>query len=149
MITIKILSSEIMKVMMILQLIDGILFKFFSFFQMEDFLRQTYRDVSIHIVFVQQALGEQIAVDDRVLKNELSGLKQKLFELLCKVHHLAISRNITISSFVDASVMPSSMKNISDDTRRYKRNYVLGKDTQIFLGNLEANFTTLYSEVQG
>ena len=135
--------------MMILQLIDGILLKIFSFFQMEDFLRQTYRDVSIHIVFVQQALGEQIAVDDRVLENELSGLDQKLFELLCKVHHLAISRNITISNFVDASVMPSSMKNISDDTRRYKRNYVLGKDTQIFLGNLEANFTTLYSEVQG
>ncbi|KAK3768037.1 hypothetical protein RRG08_045857 [Elysia crispata] len=116
---------------------------------MEDFLRQTYRDVSIHIVFVQQALREQIADDYRVLENELSWLEQKLFELLCKVHTLAISSNITISSFVDASVMPSSIKNIQDDTLRYMRNYILGKDTQIFLGNLEANFTTLYSEVQG
>ncbi|KAK3799916.1 hypothetical protein RRG08_057316 [Elysia crispata] len=76
---------------------------------MEDFLRQTYRDVSIHIVFVQQALGEQIADDDRVLENELSGLEQKLFELLCKVHTLAISGNITISSFVDASVMSKKL----------------------------------------
>ncbi|KAK3768042.1 hypothetical protein RRG08_045861 [Elysia crispata] len=116
---------------------------------MEQFLRQTYRDVSIHIVFVQQALGEQIADDYRVLENELSGLEQKLFELLCKVHTLAISSNITISSFVDASVMPSSIKNIQDDTLRYMRNYILGKDTQIFLRNLEANFTTLYNEVQG
>ncbi|KAK3768041.1 hypothetical protein RRG08_045860 [Elysia crispata] len=116
---------------------------------MEQFLRQAYRDVSIHIVFVQQALGEQNADDYRVLENELNWLEQKLFELLCKVHTLAISSNITISSFVDASVMPSSIKNIQDDTLRYMRNYILGKDTQIFLGNLEANFTTLYSEVQG
>ncbi|KAK3757133.1 hypothetical protein RRG08_049800 [Elysia crispata] len=73
------------------------------------FLRQTYRDVSIHIVFVQQALGEQIADDYRVLGNELNWLEQKLFELLCKVHTLAIRGNITISSFVDASVMPKKL----------------------------------------
>ncbi|RUS82748.1 hypothetical protein EGW08_009486 [Elysia chlorotica] len=113
-----------------------------------DFCRQAYHDISIHTVYVQEALSEQVAMDGRLLEDELGQLESKLLSLLCKIHTLLKSKGETITSFVDASVMPSAIKNIQDSTLRYMRNFILGKDTTIFLDNLETNFITLLNEAQ-
>ncbi|RUS82749.1 hypothetical protein EGW08_009487 [Elysia chlorotica] len=116
---------------------------------MVDFLHESCRIVSTHIAYVQVALSEQVANDGRLLETELSHLESKLFELLCNVHALAHTKNAscaTIESTVDASVVPSAIRNIQDATLRYMRNYILGKDTKIFLGNLKANFMTLLNK---
>ncbi|KAK3762000.1 hypothetical protein RRG08_014802 [Elysia crispata] len=109
-----------------------------------EFFRQAYHDISIHIEYVQMALSEQVAIDNRLLEQELSELEKKLFHLLCKVHTILKSQGEVLTSFVDASVIPDGIKDIQDTTMRYMRNYILGQDITIFMDNLIANCTSFY-----
>ena len=115
---------------------------------MTEFLLQAYHDISIHVIYVQQALGELTNFDRADLENKTSLLEGNLLKLLCKVHILLKSKGETITSFVDASAMPDTLKNIQDDTVRYVKNYILGKDVKVFLGNLKSNYTALLDEIQ-
>ena len=114
---------------------------------MTEFLLQAYHDISIHIIYVQQALGELTNFDRADLESKTSLLETNLLRLLCKVHILLKSSDVSITSFVDASVMPDMLKNIQDDTVRYVKNYILGKDVKVFLGNLKSNYTALLDDV--
>ena len=115
---------------------------------MTDFLLQAYHDLSIHIIYVQQALRELTNFDRADLERKTSLLETNLLRLLCKVNILLKTKGETITSFVDASVMPDMLKNIQDDTVRYVKSYILGKDVKVFLGNLKSNYIALLDEVQ-
>ena len=115
---------------------------------MTEFLLQAYRAISIHVIYVQQVLRELTNFDRADLERKTSLLETNLLRLLCKVNILLKTKGGSITSFVDASVMPDMLKNIQDDTVRYVKNYILGKDVKVFLGNLKSNYTALLDGVQ-
>ena len=113
-----------------------------------EFLFQTYHDLSIHIIYVQQTLTEirSHGFDRIFLENVTSLLEVKLRRLLCTVRILIRNRGGTITSFVDAWALPDQYRKLQYAYPRYRKNYVLGKDLKVFLGNLKSNYTTMLNE---
>ncbi|GFO34259.1 hypothetical protein PoB_006076400 [Plakobranchus ocellatus] len=115
---------------------------------MVNILLQDYHDISVYIVYVKQALQEQVALDMGLLSNEISQLETNLFSLLCKVYTLLKTKETSVTSYVDASAMPEYLKNIEDATTRYMRNYLLAKDAKIFLNHLAMNYASFLNALQ-
>ncbi|GFO34260.1 hypothetical protein PoB_006076500 [Plakobranchus ocellatus] len=115
---------------------------------MVNILLQDYHDISVYIVYVKQALQEQVALDMGLLSNEISQLETNLFSLMCKVYTLLKTKETSVTSYVDASAMPEYLKNIEDATTRYMRNYLLAKDAKIFLNHLGMNYASFLNALQ-
>ncbi|GFO34261.1 hypothetical protein PoB_006076600 [Plakobranchus ocellatus] len=115
---------------------------------MVNILLQDYHDISVYIIYVKQALQEQVALDMGLLSNEISRLEKNLFSLLCKVDTLLKTNGTIVTSFVDASAMPDDLINIEDATTRYMRNYLLAKDAKIFLNHLAMNYASFLDALQ-
>ena len=114
---------------------------------MEDFLDKVYRAVSTHIIFVQQIISEheQIDNDRNDIGDLYNQLETKLFRLLCRVNILIESEGVTITNFVDASVIPDSFES-ENDTVYHMRNYVVGNNVKTFLDSLKSNYLTLLAD---
>ncbi|GFO34257.1 hypothetical protein PoB_006076200 [Plakobranchus ocellatus] len=115
---------------------------------MVNILLQDYHDISVYIIYVKQALQEQIALNMGLLLNEISQLETNVFSLLCKVYTLLKTKETSVTSFVDASAMPDYLKNIEDATTQYMRNYLLTKDAKIFLNHLAMDYASFLNALQ-
>ncbi|GFO11776.1 hypothetical protein PoB_003828100 [Plakobranchus ocellatus] len=110
--------------------------------ELDDITASDHIDISVYIVFVKQALAEQYTYDRGILANKLKKVQTDLFALLCKVNVLLRSRNVAIPSFAEASAMPNDIKNISDATDRYSRNFVMINNAKTFLEALLTTYST-------
>ncbi|GFR87134.1 hypothetical protein ElyMa_004216100 [Elysia marginata] len=117
---------------------------------MEWFLRQAYRDISIHIIFVTEALREQTSSGvARLLVLEFTDVRRFFYNLLCKMDTLIKSRGISLTDYEDESVLPAVFSVRRREVMRFMKHYVHAKDVMTFLTNLKPGFVQLFDEVQG
>uniref|UniRef100_A0A2C9L1U6 Uncharacterized protein n=1 Tax=Biomphalaria glabrata TaxID=6526 RepID=A0A2C9L1U6_BIOGL len=92
---------------------------------MDAITRQQYNDTSIAIIYLDSAIKDDTQYDNKRYQTELQSAQNSLYSLMCKIFYMMKSSNISIPLPVNASVIPSTLQQLSDAKRRYYRNVMI------------------------
>ena len=110
-------------------------------------LRQDYRDISTLFVYLQHAMNQQLAYDGNTMKTEFNDVKNAFLGVLCQLDSMLRQRETTVSHFVDSSVMPDLLKNIRSTKHRSFRDYLVLKDATLFLDSMIDDYEDILAQV--
>ncbi|KAI8781704.1 hypothetical protein BgiBS90_017100 [Biomphalaria glabrata] len=103
-------------------------------------LRRDYRNLVIYVRFLQAFIADQQAYAPSKLVSEMRECETYFFRILCLCEHLLRSNNISRTTDVNASLVPPSLKQISDDKNQLLRNYMFVNQSIDYLKSMAVYF---------
>lgn len=119
----------------------------FDYSELVPQLRQDYHDISVFLVYLQHAQTQQLAYDGHLLEIELHNVNQALFSVLCRLDSLLMQQGTTPKRFVDSSVIPSDLQNTRESRQRYRRDFILMKDTKAYVQVMTGDYEDLFGRL--
>ena len=100
----------------------------FLFLQLEVFLKETYNNYVRIIVFMDEAIADEITYEKpyETSLHEIYGryLQRHAYDVLCHLHVLGNQHQLDLSVTVTESVMASSLRDVEAREHRHKRDWV-------------------------
>ncbi|XP_067656653.1 uncharacterized protein [Haliotis asinina] len=111
-------------------------------------LKKDYENLSIAYVFLEAVQADDISDFNNTLKSTLEHAMEKILAMLCTIESFLSNHDQSIGSYVTRQMMPSSLREITSDSSKRQRDYIIAKDVVHLLTRVKESHAMLKTGYQ-
>ncbi|XP_046335109.1 uncharacterized protein LOC124117335 [Haliotis rufescens] len=111
-------------------------------------LKKDYENLSIAYVFLEAVLADDSSDFNSTLKATLEPVMEKILAMLCSMESVLSNHNQSIGGYVTREVMPNALREITSDSVRSQRDYIITKDVVHLLTRVKESYAIMKNGYQ-